>query len=44
VGRLLDFMEVDNPFMSELKFKEITERIIGASMKVHAALGNGFRK
>jgi len=37
-------MEVDNPFMSELKFKEITERIIGASMKVHAALGNGFQE
>ena len=36
-------MEIDNPFMSELKFKEITERIIGASMKVHAAPGNGFR-
>ena len=30
--------------MSELKFKEITERIIGASMKVHAALGNGFQE
>jgi len=40
----LDFMEIDNPFMNELKFKEITERIIGASMKVHATLGNGFRK
>src|SRR6185503_15053483 len=30
--------------MSELKYKEITEKIIGASMKVHAALGNGFQE
>lgn len=30
--------------MSELKYKEITEKIIGAAMKVHAALGNGFQK
>jgi GxxExxY protein len=30
--------------MSELKFKETTEKIIGASMKVHAALGNGFQE
>ena len=28
----------------EYKFKEITEKIIGASMKVHAALGNGFQE
>lgn len=27
--------------MAEYKYKEITEKIIGASMKVHAALGNG---
>ncbi len=26
--------------MSEFKYKEITEKIIGAAMKVHAALGN----
>jgi GxxExxY protein len=31
-------------FMSELKYKEITEKIIGSSMKVHAALGNGFQE
>lgn len=30
--------------MSELKHKDITEKIIGASMKVHAALGNGFQE
>jgi len=30
--------------MSELKYKEITEKIIGSSMKVHAALGNGFQE
>ncbi len=30
--------------MSELKYKEITERIIGSAMKVHAALGNGFQE
>ena len=29
--------------MTDYKFKEITEKIIGSSMKVHAALGNGFQ-
>lgn len=28
----------------ELKFKEITERIIGASYEVHNFLGNGFQE
>ena len=30
--------------MSELKYKEITEKIIGASFKVHKFLGNGFQE
>ena len=28
--------------MTDFKFKDITERIIGAAMKVHSTLGNGF--
>ncbi len=30
--------------MADLKYKEITEKIIGSSMRVHAALGNGFQE
>ncbi len=30
--------------IAEFKYKEITEKIIGSSMKVHAALGNGFQE
>jgi GxxExxY protein len=30
--------------MTDYKFKEITEKIIGSSMKVHSALGNGFQE
>lgn len=30
--------------MAEFKYKEITEKIIGASMKVHSALENGFQE
>lgn len=28
---------------AELKFKDITEKIIGASFEVHSFLGNGFQ-
>ncbi|MBD0284255.1 MAG: GxxExxY protein [Flavisolibacter sp.] len=31
-------------FMAEFKYKEIAEEIIGAAMRVHAALGNGFQE
>ena len=30
--------------MADYKYKEITEKIIGSCMKVHAALGNGFQE
>ena len=30
--------------MKELKYKEITEKIIGASFEVHTFLGNGFQE
>lgn len=30
--------------MAEYKFGDITEKIIGASFKVHGALGNGFQE
>ena len=30
--------------MSELKYKKITQKIIGASMKVQSKLGNGFQE
>ncbi|MDX2049176.1 MAG: GxxExxY protein [Chitinophagaceae bacterium] len=30
--------------MSDLKYKEITEKIIGCAMLVHAAMGNGFQE
>lgn len=30
--------------MPELKFKDITEKIIGASFEVHKFLGNGFQE
>src|SRR5436190_13727478 len=30
--------------MPELKYKEITEKIIGASFEVHTFLGNGFHE
>jgi GxxExxY protein len=30
--------------MNQYKFHDITEKIIGASMKVHATMGNGFQE
>lgn len=30
--------------MPELKYKDITEKIIGASFEVHSFLGNGFQE
>ena len=30
--------------MTELKYKEITEKIIGSSFDVHSFLGNGFQE
>jgi GxxExxY protein len=30
--------------MAELKYKDITEKIIGASFEVHTFLGNGFQE
>ena len=30
--------------MQELKYKDITEKIIGASFEVHKFLGNGFQE
>jgi GxxExxY protein len=30
--------------MADLKYKETTEKIIGAARRVHAALGNGFQE
>jgi GxxExxY protein len=30
--------------MADYKYKEITEKIIGSSMKVHSSLGNGFQE
>jgi GxxExxY protein len=33
-----------NEQMNELKYKDITEKIIGAAFEVHSFLGNGFQE
>ena len=30
--------------MTDYKYKDITEKIIGSAMRVHAVLGNGFQE
>lgn len=30
--------------MSQFKYEDITKKIIGAAMKVHSTLGNGFQE
>ena len=30
--------------MADYKYKEITEKIVGSTMKVHSTLGNGFQE
>jgi GxxExxY protein len=30
--------------MGELKYKDITKKILGASFEVHKSLGNGFQE
>ena len=34
----------DKKMQGELKYKDITEKIIGASFEVHKFLGNGFQE
>jgi GxxExxY protein len=41
LGEIIGLKEVS---MADYKYKEITEKIIGSSMRVHAALGNGFQE
>ena len=42
----MHIFESDNKsiIMTELKYKDITEKIIGASFDVHSFLGNGFQE
>jgi GxxExxY protein len=39
-----DLIETVNLNMSDFKFGDITEKIIGASFRVHGTLGNGFQE
>jgi hypothetical protein len=41
---LLDLWDSEIKIKNEMKYEDITRRIISAAMKVHSALGNGFQE
>jgi len=41
---LLDLWDDGIKIKNEMKYEDITRRIISAAMKVHSALGNGFQE